>query len=199
VDKEGKLFNTIAPIYGLFFNFQVRYYKKILGRVKEIMDLSLYQNIIDVGCGTGALCLVLSNQGLRVTGLDSARKMLRIAEQNLRNKEVSLLQANILEQIPLPDKSFDLAISSYVAHGLQEQERRIMYAEMSRLAKHLVIIHDYNEQRAWHTDFAEWLEGGDYFHFIKNAKSEMAESFKRVQVIRIDTRAAWYLGTPWEK
>ncbi len=194
--KEEKLFNTIAPIYGLFFNFQVRYYQKILGRVNQIIDLSLYESVIDVGCGTGALCSVLSGQGFKVTGLDPAQKMLRIAERKLQNKDVGLLQANILEGTPLADKSFDLAISSYVAHGLKEHERRIMYAEMSRIAKHRVIIHDYDEQRAWHTDFAEWLEGGDYFHFIKNVKIEMAESFKRFQVIRVDSRAAWYLGTP---
>lgn len=30
-----KIFNLIAPIYSMFFNFQVKYYKKTLKKVKN--------------------------------------------------------------------------------------------------------------------------------------------------------------------
>ncbi len=75
-------------------------------------------------------------------------------------------------------------------------ERRKVYEEMSRIAKQKVIIHDYNENRAILTTIVEWLEGGDYFNFIKNAKEEMAEIFEKVEVINVDERAAWYICTP---
>ena len=71
-DNKG-LFNFIAPIYGLFFNFQVKYYSKVLERVREIIDIKQHCTIIDIGCGTGALCHALANEGLKVTDRKSTR------------------------------------------------------------------------------------------------------------------------------
>lgn len=200
MDKsERELFNSIAPIYSMFFNHQVKYYKKILDRAKNVVDIFKYENIIDVGCGTGALCYVLNKKGLKVTGIDAAKKMINIAEKNLHNnKEIDLVQASVLERIPFDEKSFDIAISSYVLHGMKNNERQMMYAEMSRIARHMVIFHDYNDNRAFYINVVEWLEGGDYFNFIKNAKTEMAESFKKVQVVNVDSSAAWYICTPYD-
>lgn len=194
--KAVSLFNTIAPFYGLFFRFQVNYYRRILERVKCDVDLTQYESVVDVGCGTGALCYVLQSRGLQVTGVDSAGKMLAIAAKKLARTDVALVQACATEPIPLPDKRFDVAISSYTVHGLKTAERKKMYREMSRLATHLVIFHDYNDQRGWITDLAERLEGGDYFNFIENAEKEMKEHFRAVRVLNVGSQAAWYVCTP---
>lgn len=194
-----RVFDFIAPVYGLFFNFQVNYYQKILDRIKDEFDLDNYKKIIDIGCGTGALCHVLSQRGFRVTGIDAAEKMIKVAGRKLANSAVDLYHADVLERTPFPDKSFDVAISSYTAHGLDVLDRRKMYAEMGRLAKCWVIFHDYNNKRAPHITLAEKLEGGNYFSFIKNARVEMAEIFKSVHVVNVDLRAAWYICTPHEE
>ena len=55
------------------------------------------------------------------------------------------------KSFPFLDKSIDIVISSYVAHGLEEDKRINLYKEASRLAKEKVIFHDYNENRALHT------------------------------------------------
>lgn len=197
-NKRG-LFDTIAPYYGLFFNFQVKYYQKILALASEEIDWTKYDSIIDVGCGTGALCSVLSQKGLQVTGIDAEQRMLKIAEKRLRKKKVSLLHANVLERLPFEDKSFDIAISSFVIHGMPTAERIIFYKEMNRITQHMVVFHDYNENRAWLTNLAEWLERGDYFNFIKRARAEMAGSFRELRVIQVDKRAAWYICTPFDE
>lgn len=194
--NTGGLFDVIAPVYNMFFNQQVKYYEKILDRVKNEIDISHYETVIDVGCGTGALSQVLYEKGLKVTGIDAAQKMIKLAEKRLNNKDINLVHASALEPIPFDDKSFDVAISSYVMHGMKGYERKKAYVEISRIAKHRVIIHDYNENRALLTNLVEWLEGGDYINFIKNAKNEMAEIFKKVQIINVDVRAAWYICTP---
>lgn len=61
-------FNRIATIYSLFFNRQVRTYRCVLENAKAEFDFSTYQSVIDIGCGTGALCKVLQEYGLNVTG-----------------------------------------------------------------------------------------------------------------------------------
>lgn len=189
----SRLFNRIAPIYGLFFNYQRKHYQEILNKIQGEIDLKEYSNIIDFGCGTGALCLALENKGLDVTGVDSASEMLKVAIRNTRGTNIKYHQGSILEKLPFEDYSFDIVIASYVAHGLKRSERVKMYREMSRLASSLVILHDYNKNRSLLTDFVEWLERGDYFNFIKTVEEELRENFSDVKVIDIDKSAAWYV------
>jgi len=136
------LFNSIAPIYGLFYEMQKNRYGMVIYKVSDELDLTAYDTILDVGCGTGALCSVLHEKGLTVTGIDPADKMLKIAKRQPENKAIAFIQANVLDQLPFENKSFDISIASYVAHGLQKNERKQMYEEMSRVTKSKVIIYD---------------------------------------------------------
>ena len=197
------LFNSIAPIYGLFYERQKKRFFEVIEGVNKELDLQEFKTILDVGCGTGALCSVLNEMGMEVTGIDPAEKMLRIARKKPENRTVRFARANVLEGLPFEDKTFDIAIASYVAHGMKQEDRKRMYAEMSRVTKHKVIIYDYNEKRSLLTTVIEWLERGDYFHFIRNAESEMkncaselGECFSEVKVVTVDERAAWYICTP---
>jgi ubiquinone/menaquinone biosynthesis C-methylase UbiE len=190
------LFNSISQIYGLFYKIQKKRFKDVIEIVKKELDIKQFKTILDVGCGTGALCSVLNDMGLKVTGVDPAEKMLNIAREKPENKMVIFVQANILERLPFEDKLFEASIASYVAHGMGQEERKLMYAEMSRVTKSKVIIYDYNEKRSLPTTIIEWLEGGDYFNFIKNAESEMRECFSDVKTVYVDVRATWYICTP---
>jgi hypothetical protein len=71
-----------------------------------------------------------------------------------------------------------------------------MYAEMGRIARKLVVFHDYNQRRSIVTDLVEWLEGGDYFGFIQKARAEMKDRFLDVRVLDVGKRAAWYVCVP---
>ncbi len=201
--KGALLFDSIAPIYGLFFKLQKKRYHAVIARASTVLDLTQYATVLDVGCGTGALCAVLHEKGIAVTGIDPAQEMLRVARRQPENQRIPFIVASVLDPLPFADKSFDVSIASYVAHGLQKHEREQMYAEMSRLSKSKVIIYDYNQKRAWLTSFVEWLERGDYFRFIKVAKKEMENCsreleacFSEVTMVDVDTKAAWYLCTP---
>jgi len=100
----------------------------------------------------------------------------------------------VLTELPFADKSFDVSITSFVAHGLSKNERQVMYDEMIRITKHLVIIYDYNEHRGLITDLAEWLEGGDYFNFIKTIKNELNDKFEDLTIINANIRSALYIA-----
>lgn len=197
------LFNAIAPVYGLFYEMQKNRYGAVVDRASEALDLASYDTVLDVGCGTGALCAVLAEKGLSVTGVDPAAKMLSIAKRHPESRKINYIHGNALEKLPFEDKSFDISIASYVAHGMHEGERKHLYAEMARVTKSRVIIYDYNQNRALMTSIVEWLERGDYFRFIKNPKvemetciSEMRSCFSHVRAIDVDARASWYVCTP---
>jgi ubiquinone/menaquinone biosynthesis C-methylase UbiE len=197
----------IAPTYGLFYQWQKKRSVEVIKTAKETLDLSAYESILDVGCGTGALCAVLHEQGFQVTGIDPAEKMLNIARRKAAakktdkpaDKPIQFVAGNVLEKLPFEDKSFDVAIASYVAHGMGGKERKAMYEEMSRVARHKVILYDYNQKQSILTSVVEWLEGGDYPFFIKNAEAELQETFSRVEIIQVTRQANWYIGTPMEE
>ena len=67
--KENKLFNRIAPAYGLFYSYQLNNYRRVIAGVKKDFDVSAYNNIVDIGSGTGALCRALMEEGLQVVGV----------------------------------------------------------------------------------------------------------------------------------
>ena len=196
--KSGKgrilsVFDLIAPVYGLFFGYQKSRYLNILNRMSGQIFTSTNLSVLDIGCGTGALCAVFHELGYGVTGVDPSQNMLDIASSKPENKNVTFLNASVLERLPFPDKSFDVSIAAFVAHGLKSSEREVMYAEMRRVTKKLVILNDYNDTRAMTTSVIEWLERGDYFNFIKVVKKELMKSFGHLRVVDVDKRAAWYI------
>ena len=202
-ESHSTLFNLIAPVYGLFFHKQKNRYREVIAGFTQDWQQAGYTSILDVGCGTGALCSALDEAGLTVTGIDPAQNMLSVAIRQTQEKDIRFLQANALEGLPFADKSFDLSIASYVAHGLQKSERKTLYSEMRRVTKGKVILYDYNQNRSPLTSFVEWLEHGDYFGFIKNPKGEMEscmteleKCFSDVTYVNVDKRAAWYICTP---
>lgn len=201
--KHHQLFNKIAPAYGLFYNSQKKHYHKIIDDMKDELDLTSFKTIVDIGCGTGALCSVLNEKGLEVTGIDPAEKMLAIAANKAENQEITFVVADVLERLPFIDQSFDIAIASYVAHGLTVDKRIKMYSEMSRVASKYVVFHDYDKERALLKTIVEWVERGDYFNFIRVAEPEMKECinqmkscFKSVRIVQVGPRANWYICEP---
>ena len=165
-NKGNFLFNFIAPIYGLFYNSQKKQYLITINNIRSEINLSDYQSIVDIGCGTGALCSVLSKEGLQVTGIEPAQRMLNIGMKKAENSKVNFVKCDTCSRLPFPDKSFDISIASYVAHGLNPKERKQLLLEMSRLTKHFVIIHDYNDKRAFFTNIIEW---GSEFSIINRS------------------------------
>jgi ubiquinone/menaquinone biosynthesis C-methylase UbiE len=71
---------------------------------------------IELGCGTGYVSSWLARRGARPTGIDNSEEQLATARALQREfgVEFPLLHGNA-EEVPLPDASFDLAISEYGA------------------------------------------------------------------------------------
>lgn len=71
---------------------------------------------IELGCGTGYVSGWLARAGARVVGIDVSREQLATARRlaGEHGADVSFLEADA-EAVPLPDASFDLAVSEYGA------------------------------------------------------------------------------------
>ncbi len=153
----------------------------------------MHRQVVDIGCGTGALCAALGRRGFVVTGVEPVAAMLRIAMRKKENRAVAFLQASVLEPLPFGDGQFDVAIATHVAHGLDPDERRVMYAAMRRIARRSVILYDYGERRSLPVDLVERMEGGDYFRFIREVRQELGDAFGGVRVLGVGAWTALYI------
>ncbi len=194
LDKHKLLFNIISPGYNWFFNSQSRNYSKAVSKYFDRLSIPPGGRILDVGCGTGALTHVLAETegDFDVIGVDIARMMMRYGIK----RGLDCRFGNIVEGLDFENNSFDLVTFAYVAHGMDREERRKLYLEASRLSRGKVLFHDYSQQRSRIIDFIEYIEGGDYFNFIRTGLSEMKDIFTSVEVLRLKKYNNWYICTP---
>jgi len=73
-------------------------------------------DVIELGCGTAYISAWLARRGARPVGIDNSEAQLATAKalQTEFGLEFPLLHGNA-EEVPLPDASFDLAVSEYGA------------------------------------------------------------------------------------
>lgn len=131
--------------------FWVRYYDWILNIVTLGKTRSIYQatislanlqvgeSILDIGCGTGKLILeaekVIGQAGTAV-GLDVEPAMIQQAREHARKRHSQArFEVASIDNIPYPDESFDVAISSLVYHHLTNAQKEAGFTELNRILK----------------------------------------------------------------
>jgi ubiquinone/menaquinone biosynthesis C-methylase UbiE len=100
--------------------------------LKDYMELSGDEVILDIACGTGELERILVNNypNLNIIGVDISEKMLDVAKSKFPNsQQIEFLKASA-NSLPFPDSSFDTIISASAFHyfnnpvnALQEMKR----------------------------------------------------------------------------
>ena len=192
LNRHKRLFNNISLVYNWFFKNQLKNYSITLSKQIHELEIPADGRILDVGCGTGALTMALSNRGYQVTGIDLAEKMFQYGKK----RGLDCRHGNMIEGLDFEDKSFDLVTSAYVAHGLDRDKRDALFKEAARLSRGKVLFHDYSPRRNPFISLIEALEGGDYFNFIRTGLQEMEEVFTSVKVVQVRKYNNWYICIP---
>ncbi|WP_172632619.1 class I SAM-dependent methyltransferase [Methanotorris igneus] len=90
--------------------------------------------ILDVGCGTGFLSLILAELGHEVVGIDLSEGMLNKAREKAKNLGLDIeFMVGDAENLPFEDNTFDAVVNRHLLWTLPNPDKAIM--EWARVVK----------------------------------------------------------------
>jgi ubiquinone/menaquinone biosynthesis C-methylase UbiE len=107
-------------------------------RLIERARIQAGQHVLDLGCGTGTLTLMIKQAVpmAHVTGLDGDADVLSIAQAKSVRAGLSIRwDRGLAYDLPYADHSFDTVVSSLVMHHLIRQDKLRTFREVLRVLK----------------------------------------------------------------
>lgn len=181
--------------------------------IKEV--LKYYDNplILDIGAGTGAYSIPLSDEGYQVTAVELVKHNLKVIEKN--SSKVRVIQGNALDLKDISDKSYDVVLLfGPMYHLISEDEKVRALEEAKRVLKdngvilvqyimneYAVIRHGFKEREI----LSSLDKLDDSFHIISDKldlysyvrmedidKINRKAGLKRIKIISPDTVANYF-------
>jgi 2-polyprenyl-3-methyl-5-hydroxy-6-metoxy-1,4-benzoquinol methylase len=120
-DRRAATFDN-EPCHGLHSPAQREAWLEVLGKLAGASPLS----VLDIGCGTGFLALLLAELGHSVTGIDMAPQMLNAARQKAEQLHLSVrLRLENAASVQDRDGTYDLVIARHVIWVLPDPARGV--------------------------------------------------------------------------
>jgi ubiquinone/menaquinone biosynthesis C-methylase UbiE len=112
-----------------------------LGRLRAeiVARVTRDSRVLDVGCGTGSLAVMMARNGARVLGIDTSEPMLdaargQVAREGL-GERIELRRLSAMEIDKLPRAAYDVVVSTLVLSELSDEEALAVLADVrERLA-----------------------------------------------------------------
>lgn len=112
--------------------------------------------VLEIGCGTGALTVMMAKKGAKVTALDRSKAMLEVAEQRVQAEQLSdRINLQHLDASAVAEKwaegSFEAVVSSLAFSEMSRQERQHVFAEARKILRRdgSLILLDEFRPRGW--------------------------------------------------
>ena len=121
---SGMSDGTLARSYGRVFDENAAEYDRnrpaypdaLVDQACGVAGIGDGDRVLEIGCGTGQLTRSLLARGLRVTALEPGDRLVRVAEENLRDVgDVEFLHARF-EDVRLPRESYEAVFSASAIH-----------------------------------------------------------------------------------
>ncbi|MCY6483437.1 methyltransferase domain-containing protein [Clostridium aestuarii] len=202
--KDRWNFNDWAKTYDISIRKNIgslkiyKNYDKILQTVYEKSVKNIDKDInrikvLDIGVGTGNLSEKYLNKGYNIIGIDQSREMLNVAKQKFPNLKVRLGE---FLKIPFNNNQFDVIVSTYAFHHLNDMEKNLAIKEMVRVLKDdgrivigdLMFENDVKKENLINEFTNEQIEEirDEYYSDIEKLETEFNKYNKRLVKNKID-------------
>ena len=130
-------FGWLTPFYDILISHGT---KEVLFKGHLIGQAQLQPGfrVLDVGCGTGTLLLMIKERyaDVEAVGIDGDPKILAIAKKKIDAAGITIsLHQGLAESLPFEDSSFDRIFNSLVLHHLTRDQKRAALTEIYRVLK----------------------------------------------------------------
>lgn len=146
--KENKYipalsFRWLTPLYDPLLKWGMReetFKRQLIQRA----DIQPGQRGLDLGCGTGTLTVMLKQSApeAQITGFDGDEEVLAIAKTKAEQAHVEITwDHGLAYELPYPDNSFDIVVSSLVIHHLIGADKMRAFQEVRRVLRPAGWVH----------------------------------------------------------
>ncbi len=166
------------------FSFRGQW-RELRQRTATLARIQPGEQVLDVGCGTGTLAIeVQSRVGTagRVAGVDPGTQQIARARAKAARRHVPIeFQIGVIEQLPFPDQTFDVVLSTLMMHHLPASLKSQGLAEIVRVLKPggRLVIADFKRKQERTGRAARFHAGGssmqDLAALVKEAGFEHLE------------------------
>jgi SAM-dependent methyltransferase len=113
---DGTVFNDVAAEYD---RNRPTYPDALVDRACEVAGIGHGDRVLEIGCGTGQLTRSLLARGLRVTALEPGDRLIRVAEENLKDLGDAEFVHARLEDVRLPRENYEAVFSASAIHWVE--------------------------------------------------------------------------------
>jgi ubiquinone/menaquinone biosynthesis C-methylase UbiE len=131
-EKPSVMFVIEDTLKGLFGNRLYNSYFQSQGGFEG------NERVLDFGCGSGVSTKLIARQltqGGMVTGLDTSSYFIKKAQKRLKRYTTAQTLQGDIQEIKIPESSFDLISIIHVIHDIVEEKRQSMVKALARVLK----------------------------------------------------------------
>jgi SAM-dependent methyltransferase len=156
LNMETSQRKDVWSVGALYEPYVGRWSRLVARELLKWLSIPVQQNWLDVGCGTGALSQIISEQGLPnvIQGIDSSADFLKYAKVHVDSARATF-EVGDAQALPIDSASFAVVVSGLLLNFLREPQQAV--AEMARVTRPGGTVAAY----VW--DYAEKMELIRYF------------------------------------
>jgi ubiquinone/menaquinone biosynthesis C-methylase UbiE len=156
--------------------------------LRNTLDNILFENVLEIGCGTGKNTEWVITKANEVTAVDLSENMLARAKEKITSDKVHFIQADITLPWTFTNKIYDLVIFSLVLEHIRNLD--FIFNEVSKLLKpagHVYIgeLHPFKQYSGTKARF-ETEEGTQVVECFDHHISDFIQTAKKYSLQPID-------------